>query len=43
MAAGLPPSSCSFLVTINSRDDVIVHFRIANEGDLSKKQRADRI
>ena len=37
MAAGLPPSSCSFAVTINSRDDVINHvtrnFRIANEGD----------
>ena len=54
MAAGLPPS-CSGLVVlflvskklpilaVRMRDDVIGNFCIANEGDLSKKQRADRI
>ena len=55
MAAGLPPSCSGlvvlFLVTeklpisaLRMRgDDVIGNFCIANEGDLSKKQRADRI
>ena len=45
---GIFPSSCLFSVTINRHgDDVISHvtrnFRIANESDLGKKERADRI